>query len=512
MFHRVLAGLACAAALTASTPSPTSAAETRALSLQQCIDLALSRNLDLQIQRTTAELAGYSLKGAYGPYIPVFSFGASHGYIDAPADFDPRKFNPYFPTVLNTDTLGPKLTGELPVGLSYGLSALVREDNARTDFTSNPGDAAAFPGGIRQTNNYFSETRLTLTQHLLKDFWIDSNRMTIRVRRKEVSMSQQAVRFQVMQTILAVEVAYYDMIAARDEIGVQEKAVALAQQFVDETRRRVQVGDAPVLDRDQAESQLETTLTLLTSARENYVTRQNALKKLFTDNFLEWADLDLQLTDALLAIPPAVDRSESFRNALKNRPDLIAARLAVEKQGVIVKFQHNQLFPNLDVVGRYGGLGVNSDYGSSINQAFSFNNPDYFYGVVLSFPLSLSAERGNYRASRAAKEIAELQLKKAEEEVLVQIADYASRVQARFSQVGSARKARVFAEAALAAEQKKFQNGLSTSFFVLQLQQTLTTARMTELQALVDYNKALAQLAFADATTMEKHHLTVESH
>jgi outer membrane protein TolC len=95
--------------------------------------------------------------------------------------------------------------------------------------------------------------------------------------------------------------------------------------------------------------------------------------------------------------------------------------------------------------------------------------------------------------------------------VLVQIADYANRVQSRFSQVGSTRKARSFAEAALAAELKKLQNGLSTSYFVLQSEEILTAAQTAELQALTDYNRILAQLAFAEGSILERNHLELEA-
>ncbi len=511
MCVRILAGLVCCASLIASGQSTQLPASTRPLSLQECLDLALSLNLDLKIEHLITDTAGYNLAGAYGAYSPMFSFDAQHAFVSEIPDFDVRKFNPYFPAEFKTDTLGPALSGQLPLGLSYGLSASTIAESARTDFRSDPGNAASFPGGIRQTNNYLAETRLSLRQHLLKDFWIDAARQTLLIRRKELSMSQQALRFQIMKTVLAVEVSYYDLIAAHELIRVQEKALQLRQQLVEETRRRVQVGDLPALDAEQAETQLQNTLTALIGAREAYVAKQNSLKRLLTDNFREWADVDLQPTEVLLALPAEISRSESFQNALKNRPDLIEARLAIEKRAVMVRFQRNQLFPSLDLVGRYGGLGVDPDSSRAVNQAFRFSDPDYFYGVVLSFPLDNATERGNYHASRAAKQIAELQLKRAEEEVLVQIADYVNRVQSRFSQVSSTRKARSFAEAALGAEQKKLENGLSTSFFVLELQQTLTAARMAELQALTDYNNTLAQLAFAEGSTLAKHHLTLES-
>ena len=130
--------------------------------------------------------------------------------------------------------------------------------------------------------------------------------------------------------------------------------------------------------------------------------------------------------------------------------------------------------------------------------------------MVVSFPLSNVSERNNYRASKAAKKIAQLQLQKAEQGVLMQVADCIARVESGFSQVTSTHKAATYAEAALDAEKKKLQDGFSTSFVVLQSQEILTAARTAEIRAEADYNKALAQLAFAEGTLLERHHLSLE--
>jgi len=313
-----------------------------------------------------------------------------------------------------------------------------------------------------------------------------------------------------MKTLLAVELSYDDLVAAREDVRVQEKALELRQQLLRETQRRVEVGDLPPLDAEQAETQLENTLTALTSAREIYVGRQNFLKALLSDDFKSWVDVELLPTDALLSLPQEVNRSASFARAMENRPDLIQARIEVEKSDVAVKFRKNQLFPSLDVVGSYGGLAVADEGGNSFNTALTSGSPEYSYGVVLSFPLSNLSERGYYRASKAARQISELQLSKAEQDVLVQIADLVNRAQSRFLQVNSTRKARAYAESALAAEVKKLQNGLSTAFFVLQLQETLTATRTAEVQALADYNKIIAQLSFAEGSTLDKYHLSVQ--
>jgi len=225
---------------------------------------------------------------------------------------------------------------------------------------------------------------------------------------------------------------------------------------------------------------------------------------------MQWADVDVQPADALQAFPVQVDRSSSFQSALTNRPDLVEARLAVQKSGVMVKFRFNQLLPSLDLVGGYGGLGTETVSRAALDDAYSFRNPEYSYGVVVSFPLDNLRARADYRSSQAAKKIAELQLQKAEQDVLLQVSDYLHSVEYRFNQVASTQKARTYAEAALDAETKKLQNGFTTAFVVLQYQEILTAARRAEVQAQADYNRMLSQLAFADGTILEDHHLSLE--
>jgi outer membrane protein TolC len=506
--------LCATAAASAQTTNPP--ANTRFLSMRNCLDLAISHNLHLQIEHLTFAIAGDALSSAYGVYSPTYTFDATHSFESDLGYFDPQKFNPYFPSDITTGKLGSELSGLAPFGFSYDLGGFVKKNEAITDFNSDPEDAANFPKGIRTTNDYNAGGGLTMRQHFLKDFWIDSNREIILTRRTELKMSEQALRFQIMTTLLAVELAYDDLIDAREEIVVQEEALKLRREFVAETKRRVQVGELPPLDDAQAETQLENTLTALAAAREVFAARQNTLIGFLTDNYKEWADVDVQPADALQALPVEVNRSRSFQAALTNRPDLIEARLAVQKAGVMVKFRLNQLFPSLDMVGGYGGTSNPTDSSPLLSDifgfrtAFGFHNPEYSYGVVVSFPLDNITERGSYRASKAAKKIAELQLQKAEQDVLFQVADFVNRVGSRFSQVASTHQARIYAEAALNSETKKFENGFTTSFVVLQYQEILTAARTAEIRAEDDYNKILAQLAFAEGTILERHHLSLE--
>src|SRR5258706_935771 len=173
MPFRIMLALALGGTLIASAEPITPPSRKLALSLRDCIDLAINRNLDLKIGYPSADIARFNLNGSYGAYMPTFTFGAQHNFISQPGDFDPKKSGSDFPYDLKTDTAGPGLTGRLPLGFSYDLTAVAGERDARTDFRSVPGNSNNFAGGIRLTNNFFAEGGLTVRQHLLKDFWID---------------------------------------------------------------------------------------------------------------------------------------------------------------------------------------------------------------------------------------------------------------------------------------------------------------------------------------------------
>ena len=73
--------------------------------------------------------------------------------------------------------------------------------------------------------------------------------------------------------------------------------------------------------------------------------------------------------------------------------------------------------------------------------------------------------------------------------------------------VAATKEARQYAEVALAAEQKKLEEGISTSFVVLTLQRNLTQSQADEIAAFVEYQLALTQLAVAEGTILDRHNI-----
>jgi outer membrane protein TolC len=290
---------------------------------------------------------------------------------------------------------------------------------------------------------------------------------------------------------------------------VHQQALVLAQQLLSESRRRVEAGDLAPLNVKLAESQAETVQANITVAEQLRVERQNALKSLLSDNLENWVNVEIDPAETLIATETPLDRQASWLAALANRPDLEELRLELEKRNVLVRYARNQLYPNLDLI---GGVGVQA-YGAGAGQAWTTvrNGQQSFYsvGIMLSMPLSRTAARNNHKASKAAQEQATLRLQRQEQKAFLRVDTAIKGVESAFSRVESTRKARGYAEDALAAEQKKFQTGASTSFLVQEFQRNLTAARTAEIQALADYHKAIATLHLEEGTTLIKHDVEV---
>jgi outer membrane protein TolC len=331
--------------------------------------------------------------------------------------------------------------------------------------------------------------------------------MNIWVSKKRLQMSELALRFQIINIVTAVQMAYYDLIFAQENVKVFDVALQLAEQQARENKRRVEVGAMAQLDEKQAESQAAARRADLLVAQRTLAAQQNVMKNLLSDRYTEWQKLTLVPSEPLAAVPQAFNLQDSWQKGLLERPDLQQFRVDLERQNIVLRYDRNQLFPQLDLVGSYGHLGSDREFSGTINQIKEGISPFYSYGASFSFPLSNRGPRNNYKIDKSLKQQLLLRLKKLEQDIMVQIEDAVKLAETSYERVQATKQASQYAQEALDAEKKKLDNGKSTSFNVLFLQNELTAARSSEIQALADYNKALAQLALKEGSTLEKNRI-----
>jgi HAE1 family hydrophobic/amphiphilic exporter-1 len=475
------------------------APEIRKLSLEDCIQSALQKNLDLQIARYNVPLATLNLQGSYAGWDPNFNMGASHSFSSQPGQFNASINTVTLGNATYNDAFNASLGGLTPWGLTYNLLGNVNQSAGILGATASPFESSSGSAAIQ------------MRQALLKNFWIDATRLNIRVAKNRVTYSEQGLKLQLMQTASTVEDAYYDLIYDRENVVVQQKAVELAQQLVVENKKRVEVGAMAPLDEQQAESQAATTQAALIAARSALAVQEHLVKQLITDEYSKWANVSLEASGTLTAPRQFFNLQDSWSKGLSQRPDLLQAKLDVERQGVIIKYNQNQLFPELDITGSYGhNAGGLFQYSQSFDQIERGTYPSYSVGGQLSFPVANIGARAAYKSSKMTLDQLLLTLKRLEQSIMVQIDNDIKQAEASYEQVAATRTAREYAAAALDAEQKKLESGKSTTYTVLQMQRDLTSARGNEIQALDNYNKAISQLSFDEGTTLQRLGINVE--
>lgn len=455
----------------------------------------MQHNFDVKIEEKAVDIERHRLGGYYGAYDPVLRSAVGHGNSLSPGGIDDQN-RAYSGTKTDKDSFSAGLAGLLPTGLEYELGG---------DFVDSSGTSSSGPfettGGSAAAH---------LRQPLLKNFWMNEQRLNIQVSKKKLKISELAWRGQVMETVTQVELAFYDLLLAQENVKVQEQALRLAQELLTANRERIQQGVLAALDEKQAESQVSAQRSLLLTAQRNVSLQQNVLKNLLSDNLAEWVDVSIQPAGDFTFSSQKAQRSESWQHGLENRPDLLQAREDLERLGYIVKYNRNQIFPQLDLVGAYGHTASDREFSGAFGQIQRGSSPFYSYGLQLTFPLAGRSARENLKVSKSQREQSALQLKQLEQQIMFQIDDAVTTVETDFERVTTTRQAREFAEVALQAEQTKMDNGKSTSFVVLQLQRDLTSARSEEIRALAEYNKAQAQLALRDGSVLDRHKLSVQ--
>ena len=159
----------------------------RVLSLQDCVQMALQHNLDLQIDRYDPQVALFALRAAYGGYDVSLSMSGQHDHNEGvPSIFGT---NTIPGTIADNNTFASSLGGVSPLGATYSL-----QGNANEDYGSFPKTSSSSVSG-------------TASQPLLKNFWIDNTRLSIRVGRNRLKYSELGLKLQIMTIVTSVEQA-----------------------------------------------------------------------------------------------------------------------------------------------------------------------------------------------------------------------------------------------------------------------------------------------------------------
>lgn len=489
-------------------PGRAESARDRRVTLSECIQIALLNNRALQIQRVNPDIARATLSASYGYYDPVFLADARYEDLSDSGGYDPADFSRDAIYTAKSDVVQMGITGLLPSGMTYAIGG---------DYANSRGQR-----NLMNFDSYNINAAISVQQPLLRNFWTDQGRMTIKVNKKNLQITELGVAYLTMDVINQVQQSYYELAFAREHVRVQERLLQVRDKLHQAVQRQVQGGTMTGPDEQLAAAQMANAEAGLAAATQAAALAENILRTLMGESFTNEPGRPLVNADPLLVLPRTFELVPAWQRALAGRPDLQQLREDVAKADIDLKYRRNQLFPSFDVVAGYGRRGASTaqylpptnamaSASAAFDQIDNGDNPNSFIGLVFSLPLTRAAERGAYRSSQHLRTQADLLVKQKEEWIQREIADALAVVRSALDRATATRRACDQFAKAVEAEERKLAGGKSTVFLVLQLQADFANAQSAEARAKADYNKAVSQFHFAEASLLENSALSIAS-
>ncbi|HEX6862868.1 MAG TPA: TolC family protein, partial [Thermoanaerobaculia bacterium] len=364
-------------------------------------------------------------------------------------------------------------------------------------------------------------------QPLLRDFGRLATEHNLLVARNRSEASREEFERLVVVSVQDVIDAYWNLVGARQQLIVAQESMSLARELHDRNRIQVEVGTMAPLELVQSEAAIAEREEGIITAQSAVGDAEDALRRLL--NLPEgplWAAEIRPATDPTIQHAP-IDVAAAIQTALAERPELRFQQLGIEQARIETEFARNQERPTLDLDVSYGFAGLGGDvlvedpvtgqvrrvpggFGDALSNITGLDFPGWTAALTFGFPLQ-------NRTARAARAIAEIDLNRAESAmedarsaIVTEVRGAARRVETAAKQIEAAKASRVFQERNLDAERKRYENGMSTSFQITQIQEDLTQARSREVNSVVNYRIALAEYQRAIGRLLEEEGVAID--
>ena len=465
------------------------------LTLGDARRLALENNLDLRVTALEPEIAAAEYAAERALYDTVFVVDASYSVTDAPTVLE---FNASQSEDLR---ITPGIVQPLPTG-----------GEVRAEFFYNRLETTN-PFATLDTS-YETDARFTIDQPLLAGFGTDVAELQLRVASSQLGQARARRALEVVDTLAAVDRAYWQLYRARQTVDVRRQQVELAREQLARAERRFAAGESPEIEVVRARSGLADARELLLQAGGDAGVRQRALKQLIDDN--DGGLLSIGGGAAIVPDTPPVpvaydlDPAALADYAEERRMELLEVRLQVAEQQARVLAASNAVLPTLDLRYQYNVNGLGGGVDDSLDVLSEWDFEDHLVGVNLAYPIGLRAARNQYRAAllRRLQRLADLESRR----LLVrrQVFDAVAELDVAFRRIAAAQDRVDAARRLLEAEERQFELGLRTSTEVLEAQTNLAAARLSRVEALADYETGRTNLAAATGTVLGKSGVEIE--
>lgn len=481
------------------------------LTLRTYLDLVLANNTNIQIQKLTLET-------------PKNAVLRATSFLDPTVNAQFRATRSSTPATNTLEGAGVVSTLNQPGNLNYSQTFM-------------PGTQLSVGMNFNRTStnnqfNFFNPAlstglQLDVTQPLLRNRGTFVNKIPILIARNSMATTRFQFENQLIQLLTQAENAYWDYLEARENLRVQEAALNLRRESLRQAQRQLELGAIPELDvfqpqADFAQAEVNYTQAKFRLARTEDVLRQQMGIDL--DSTLR--TLPIEITDTVTPPRPVetIDREATVEMALRTRPDLRQQMQQLIGDDLSIKQTSNQLRPNLLLNLRYSGAGRGGNqldrntgvllsqvgFWNALGDSLAFNFPTYSFALTLQLPVRDRQAAADYADAMVRKKTTMLRVRDLEQTVRLDVLNALNNLEASRESVRLAALAYEFAQKRLDAEQKKYDLGTITLFFLQTAQTDLISANQRLVTEQINYNRNRLQLLRLTGTLLEERGVIVQ--
>lgn len=471
------------------------------LSIQEAVQRATERNIDIAVARITPRLTDFTILGLEANYRPNLTSTVNNTRnTSLPQQITQGITQP-------TTTMQENWTAGMAQNLYWGGG------NYTVGWTNQRFDN---PASVNLRNPQFtSNLTFSLTQPLMRGFRIDATRAALQTNRIGQQNDEIALNSTTATTQANVRNAYWDLVFAVQAVEAAQGSFDLANRLVKDNQARVEIGTLAPIDIVTAQAEEATRRQALVQAQATLRIAELALKRLIvsgTDDPL-WTS-SINPVDRPPTTPEPINLEGAVTRALSQRTDLLQSKNSLRISDINLRNLVDLTRPQLNLIANYGlrGLGgpflqftgpvdpltgarpssvIPSGYLDALRNIAGFDAPSWTVGLSFAYPLGKSAQEANVARSRLSLDQSNANLKALELQIATEVTSAALTVQSSLESVQASGVARELSQKRLEAAQSKFEVGMATNYEVVQAQRDFVDARNNELRAILNYRKAL---------------------
>ena len=473
---------------------PNTTPKTLRLTLEQALTKTLANSPDIRVVSFDPEIARQEIKKAAGEFDPVQFEQLSWDKQDSPQ-------NSYFePGQADNRKFESGVRQKTTIGSEWSASYA---------FARNWDDLV----GRTLATRYEPMLIFQLKQPLLRDAWGDVNLAGVNIAKLQYQVALLGFRDKAENVGADVITAYWHLVQALRNREIQQELVQETVQTLHKVDSRREI-DATDVQRMQARAYTKLREADLLDARKLVQDAQDALARFLADPQVNTTSaltiVPVTAPEAGLALPELAQAAdEALATAMRYNPAVVEARIRIRIAEINTQVAENQQLPRVDLVGSTRAQGLAAKGPDAHDQVWEGQYVSYSIGLNIEIPLGNRAQQAELMRRQLEQRKAVSVLHSAADQVAIQVKEKARKAQTTLREIDVHQQAAQAAQGQLKAleESEPVREKLTPEFLLvkLQAQETYAQARRAQVNAMIEFHIAVAELARTTGTVLRLH-------